>query len=123
MTRILLDANLSPRTAQFLAERFKFDVVALSTLGLSHLDDFEVIAQARMDSRIVVTFDVDFGRLFHRYERGQGGIIVLRLADQSVASVNRALERLFIDPVVDAITLERSLVIVDESRIRVITEP
>jgi len=123
VTRILLDANLSPRTAHFLTERFEFDVVALSTLGLSHLDDFEVIAQAKVKRRILVTFDVGFGRLFHRYERGQVGIIVLRLADQSVASANRALERLFIDPAVDAIALERSLVIVDESRIRVTTEP
>ncbi len=123
MTRILLDANLSPRTANFLTERFEFDVVALSTLGLSYLNDFEVIAQAKVKSRILVTFDVGFGRLFHRYERGQVGIIVLRLADQSVASANQALERFFADPKAQTIALERSLVMIDEARFRVTTEP
>ncbi len=122
MTRLLLDANLSPRTAQFLTQRFEFDTVALSTIGLSHLDDFEVMAHTKVEDRILVTFDVDFGRLFHRYERGLVGIIVLRLADQTVASANRALERLFTDPAAEALVFERSLVIVDEIRIRVTTD-
>jgi hypothetical protein len=37
--RRLLDANLSPRTAAFLIATFEFDVVALMSLGLAHLDD------------------------------------------------------------------------------------
>lgn len=47
MTRLLLDANLSPCTASFLVERFAFDAVALVSLGLAHLDDFQVIEFAK----------------------------------------------------------------------------
>lgn len=80
------------------------------------------MAHTKVEDRILVTFNVDFGRLFHRYERGLVGIIVLRLADQTVASANRALERLFTDPAAEALVFERSLVIVDEIRIRVTTD-
>lgn len=123
MTRLLLDANLSPRTAAFLLATFGLDVVALVSLGLSHLDDEQVIELAKREQRIVITFDLDFGRLYHRFARGRVGIIVLRLEHQSVASVNRSLERFFADPTSATIVLERSLVVIDDTRVRVITEP
>ncbi len=34
MTEFLLDANLSPESASFLATEFGFDIVDLGTLGL-----------------------------------------------------------------------------------------
>src|SRR5680860_707285 len=106
MTRLLLDAYLSPRTASFLIEIFAFDSVALISLGLAHLDDFQVIELVKRERRVLITFDLDFGKLFHHYERGQVGIIVLRLEHQSVSSANYALERFFSDPGTATIALE-----------------
>lgn len=93
------------------------------SLGLAHLDDFEVIELVKRERRVLITFDLDFGKLFHHYERGQVGITVLRLELQSVASANHALERFFSDPGTAAIALDRSLVVIDETQIRVTTEP
>ncbi len=123
MTRLLLDANLSPRTASYLVDRFELDVVSLLTLGLGHLDDLHVIEFAKQQRRILITFDAGFGTLYHRFERGQVGIIVLRLAHQSADSANRALERFFVDPMANTIALERSLELIDETRLRVTSEP
>jgi hypothetical protein len=61
--------------------------------------------------------------LYHRFERGQVGIIVLRLAHQSADSANHALERFFVDPMANTIALERSLELIDETRLRVTSEP
>lgn len=123
MKRFLLDANLSPRTATFLIDTFGFDVVALMSLGPAHLDDEQVIEPAKREQRIVITFDLGFGRLYYRYERGGVGIIVLRLAHQSVVAVNRVLGRFFADPTSATLALERSLVVIDDARVRVTTEP
>ena len=121
--RFLLDANLSPRTAAFLIATFGFDVVALMGSGFAHLRDEQVIELAKREQRVLITFDLGFGKLYHRYERGRVGIIVLRLAHQSAASVNQVLGRFFADPTSAAIPLERSLVVIDEARVRVTTEP
>ncbi len=118
----MLDANLSPETAAYLRATFGFDVVDLLTLGQSHLTDREIVAMAKRDSRVVITFDLDFGKIYHRWERGQIGAIVLRLEDQTVESVNLVLGRFFAN-VATTVSLERSLIVVDESRVRITSEP
>ncbi|MDQ3043737.1 MAG: DUF5615 family PIN-like protein [Chloroflexota bacterium] len=123
MSRFLLDANLSPRTALFLTATLRLDVVALTNLGLADLRDEEVIELAKRENRVIITFDLGFGKLYHRYERSRIGVIVLQLDHQSAASVNRALERFFADSASFAIALERSLVVIHDARVRVSTEP
>ncbi len=122
MLRFLLDANLSPETGAFLRATFDHDLVALLTLGLSHLTDREVVAMAKRGACVVMTFDLDCGQIYHQSERGEVGAIVLRLEDQTVESVNRVLGRLFAG-VAATISLDRSLVVVDESRVRITSEP
>jgi predicted nuclease of predicted toxin-antitoxin system len=123
VTRFLLDANLSPRNSAYLAATFGFDAIDLMSLGLTHLDDTEVIEMAKREGRIIITEDLDFGKLYYRYERGRVGIIVLRLRVQSAAAVNRVLGRFFADPVTASIPLDRSIVVIDDARVRVTTEP
>jgi predicted nuclease of predicted toxin-antitoxin system len=118
----LLDANLSPETAAYLRATIDFDVVDLLTLGQSRLSDREIVAMAKRDRRVVITFDLDFGKIYHQWERGQIGVIVLRLEDHTVESVNAVLGRFFAN-VAAKIPLERSLIVVDESRVRIASEP
>lgn len=119
MTRFLLDANISPRTAAFLVDEFGIDVATVTELLPPDAPDEEVVELAIRERRVVITFDVGFGKLYYRYQRGRVGVIVLRLANQSVASVNIVLGRFFADPMSDTIPLDRSLVVIDEARIRV----
>lgn len=123
MKRFLLDANLSPRNSEFLRDTFGFDAIDLITLGLTQLSDREVAEMAIREERIVITEDLDFGKLYHHYERAQFGVIVIRLRTQSSSAVNRVLNRFFSDPRNEKIPLDRSVVILDEWRVRVSSEP
>jgi len=122
MVRLLLDANLSPETAIFLSNVFGFDVVDLISLGLGDLADDEVVAVARRQRRAVVTFDLDFGEIYHRNQLGRFGAIILRLSDQTVESVIEALRRLFEQQPADDSWLG-ALLVVDDHKIRIVTEP
>ena len=110
---------MSPRTSVFLTDTFGFDATDLMTRGLAHLQDPEVIELARAEGRIILTFDLDFGRLYHRYEHGQIGIIILRLSLPTVNAVNNLLLRWFRDPATANLPLERSLVVIDSNRVRI----
>jgi predicted nuclease of predicted toxin-antitoxin system len=120
VTPFLLDANLSPETAAFLRDTFGFDATDLISRGLGHLRDVEVIALDKHEGRTTITFELDIQEIHRRGDLGAFGVILLRLHDQTVESVNRVLDRFFRDDAA-AIDLDRSLVVVDESRARVVT--
>ena len=78
MTRVLLDENFPAGAVRGL-EAAGHDVVsvAATTPGL---DDRGVLARARADSRVLLTFDADFGDLvFQRGEAPPPAIVYLRL--------------------------------------------
>ena len=120
MTRLLLDANLSPETRQHLVDTFGFDVVDLITERKAALSDADVVAFAKAQQRVIVTFDLDFGEIYHFAEKGHVGAIVLRLEDQTVEAVNRVLDAFFANAA-RGVVLHKSLVILDEHRARIIS--
>lgn len=119
MTPVLLDANVSPEIEAFLNSTFGLDAVHLRTLGLGKLSDDEIVLLAQREGRVIVTFDLDFGEMYSRGERGRFGVVVLRLEDQSPSYVKRVLERFFRQEAAD-INLTSSLVVLDGSRTRVV---
>jgi predicted nuclease of predicted toxin-antitoxin system len=122
MPPFLLDANLSPETTSFLVAAFGIDVTDLMSRGLSHLRDIEVVELAKREGRVIITFDLDLGEIYHRKERGRLGVIMLRLNDQTIEAVNSVLDRFFRTQAA-TIPLERSLVVIDETRVRIVSEP
>lgn len=60
--KFLLDMGLSRSTAAFLCS-IDYDAVHLRDLGLQRLGDDGIVRKARSESRIVLTHDLDFGRL------------------------------------------------------------
>lgn len=119
MTPLLLDANLSPDTGTYLRTELAFDAIHLRTIGLGELSDDEVVTLAKREGRVIITFDLDYGEIYKRWERGQIGVILLRLEDQTSSSVNRVLDRFFRQDA-PGIDLTSSLVILDEARTRVV---
>ncbi len=120
MTKFLLDANISPETRTYLAGTFGFDVTDLLTEQQAFLPDEDVVALAKRTQRVLITHDHDFGEIYHLKERGRFGVIILRLTDQTVESVNRVLGQFFSDPATAEIPLSTSLVVIEEHRIRVV---
>jgi predicted nuclease of predicted toxin-antitoxin system len=119
VTILLLDANLSPKSRAYLVQTFGFDVIDLITEGKAGLTDEQVVAWARSEGRVIVTFDLDFGEIYHFREPEDVGVIILRLDNQTVESVNSALDRFF-RGVGTEVDLDRSLVIVDDHRVRIV---
>ncbi len=121
MTRFLFDANLSPETARYLATTFGSDVLDLVGHRLGHLTDGAMVALAQQEQRVIITLDKDFGELYHRRARGQLGVIILRLRDKSIESVNEVLGRFFLSQA-NEIPWGSSLVVIDEKRVRIRSE-
>lgn len=119
MFKLLLDANLSPKTRQHLTERFNFNIIDLISENKYGLSDEEIIKLAKKEKRIIITFDLDFGEIYYLSEKGKVGIIVLRIEDKTVESVNKVLDKFF-QKEAKNIDLERSLVVIGESKIRII---
>lgn len=117
MSKFLLDANLSPETKIFLEKEFRFDVVSLLILNLGQLPDEKVVKIAQDQKRVIVTFDQDFGEMFYFKEAGNFGVIILKLENQTIESVNLTLKNFFNHHV--DINLENSLIIVEENKIRI----
>lgn len=90
MIRFLLDANLSPQTAKFLRS-LGFDTKSITEEKLGYFTDQEVVKLAKRQKRIIITFDLDFGEIYHEKEKSEVGIVVLRIKDQTVESANRTL--------------------------------
>ena len=61
-----VDAQLSPRTARWIANCFPVTAVPLRDLGLRDAGDDEVFAAARSAGAIVLTKDSDFVRLLEQ---------------------------------------------------------
>ena len=118
MLKLLLDANLSHKTRKYLEKKFDFNVIDLITENKYGMTDEQVIKLAKKEKRIIITFDLDFGEIYYFNERGKVGTIVLRLENQTVESVNKVLDKFF-QKEAKNIDLERSLVVIDENKIRI----
>lgn len=114
----MLDASLSPETTKFLRS-LGYDAKDLISKKLYFISDEKVIELAISEKRIVITFDLDFGYLYHFKFKSQVGIIILRLRDQTVESVNEILERFLRRKIIEKQKLEKSLIVIDEAEFRV----
>ena len=88
--RFLADAGVSPRTVEFLSA-LGHDAVHVRRLGLQRAPDIELVDRARADSRVVLTFDLDFGEILALGVLDKPSVILFRLADERAESVHRHL--------------------------------
>jgi predicted nuclease of predicted toxin-antitoxin system len=92
--KFLLDANLSRRTASYLAQTLGLEAVALEAVASRRLPDPRVAALAVREGYVLVTLDKRFGHAYAA-DPHHRGVILLQLEDQSRAAVDRVLERFF----------------------------
>ena len=122
MIFFLADENISPETADFL-EALGHPCRSLRRDGPHRLPDREIVALARQEGRVVLTHDLDFGQTYYLAEKGQVGILVLRLRHQTVEAVNHVLERFLKSGAISPETLQQSLVVLSENWYRVYRGP
>ena len=118
MVRFLLDENLSPETAKYL-QTLGYEAITVAHLHLESADDETIVEYARANEYMLVTLDLDFGYLFRILSPHQVGIVILRLENQTVESVNSALRRLLDIRALDDAENQKALIVVDEATIRI----
>lgn len=90
--RFLADAGLSPATVDFLIQ-LGHEAVHVRTLGMQRAPDADVVARARADSSVVLTFDLDFGDVLALGVLDKPSVVIFRLSDERPESVNRRPRR------------------------------
>jgi len=117
MLRFLADENIAPRVIEALKKE-KFDVSSVYEIGLSATPDEEILKVAEKEKRIILTHDKDFGNLVRQLYQPHGGVILLRLRNQSPQNVI-----LYLIPFLKKIKFDRiknRLVIFQEGKVRII---
>jgi len=88
--KFLLDMGLSPRMAAHLRQ-FGHDAVHLSEQRLETLSDPEIIEEARLENRILLTHDLDFGELMAAARLELPSVVTFRLRNMHPQNVQRYL--------------------------------
>ena len=114
--RFLADAGISPRTVEFLREN-GHDAVHVRELGLQRASDREIVDRALADSRILLTFDLDFGEILALGVLNGPSTVIFRLADERADAVNRRLE--VVESEQANALASGALVLVEDTRYRV----
>ena len=73
------------------------DAVHLRDEGLIRLPDSQIVAKAVAESRIVLTFDLDFAEILAIARSESPSVIIFRLRNQTPAAVNPRLFRVIAD--------------------------
>jgi predicted nuclease of predicted toxin-antitoxin system len=112
----LADAGISPKTVDFL-NQLGHEAVHVRTVGMERATDSDLVARARGDSSVVVTFDLDFGDILALGVLDKPSVIICRLSDERAESVNRRLATVLAERLAE---LELgALILVEDTRYRV----
>ncbi|MCO6455102.1 MAG: DUF5615 family PIN-like protein [Pirellulaceae bacterium] len=111
-----IDENLHSDAADLL-RKHGHDALTVREQGLRGRADSDIAEVCRQEERAIVTLDLDFSDIRNYPPQGYHGIIVLRLSDQSRASVLNVLGRII--PMFDTESPVGHLWIVDEHQVRI----
>lgn len=114
MIKFLADENIPIKAVKYLKQK-GFNIISVSEIkpGLS---DKEVIKLANKQNRIIITFDLDFGKLIFKEKLKVKGVILLRFTPKSPQQVAEKIEHLL----QAEIPLENFLLIIKDRSIRIL---
>lgn len=114
--RILADMGVDMRVVLWLRSQ-GHDATHLRDEGLQRLPNGEIFVKAIAESRVILTFDLDFGEILALSKGRKAGVVLFRLRNTRTPNVIQRLSSVLSDRVEP---LERgAVVIVQESRHRV----
>jgi predicted nuclease of predicted toxin-antitoxin system len=116
--KFLLDANISHETATYL-RKLGYGAKTVAQFRLGRATDERIARYAAQNKYVVVTFDLDFGYLYHLFTKYRTGVLILRLQDQRVESVNRVMGQLHKKGILKDGDNQSKLIVADEKRIRI----
>ena len=113
--KFLLDMGISPTTGTYLAE-LGYDNIHLINENMETAGDSEILRKAKDENRIILTHDLDFGKLLATSGTNSPSIVIFRLKNMRPENVNKFCE-IIISRFADS--LEKGAILsVGDSRIR-----
>lgn len=113
--KLIVDMNLSPRWVDLLIDA-GIDALHWSSLGAMNAPDSEIMAFARINGFVVLTYDLDFSAILAATHRDKPSVVQIRAADVSPDAIGK--------PVIDALRqmttelAEGALLTIEPSRTR-----
>lgn len=114
--RFLADMGVS-QTAVAQLQREGHDALHLLDVGLERLADAAILEKGRAESRIVLTFDLDFGDLLAAGGQDGPSVVIFRTRDARAKSVLQRLRLVLAEAATDLAA--GAIVIVENQRFRV----
>lgn len=84
--RLLIDMNLSPKWALFLADH-QFQAVHWSTVGSLNAGDGDLMAYALNEDYVILTHDLDFGSILAAMKGRGPSVVQIRAGDVSPSAI------------------------------------
>lgn len=114
--RLLLDNPVSPQLKPALAGA-GHDVDHVRDRGLAAAEDRAVLDLARLEDRVIVTQDMDFGTLLAADGANKPSVVLLRFSDSRPA--NHISNLMTILPTVESELLQGAIVVVTDQGVRI----
>jgi predicted nuclease of predicted toxin-antitoxin system len=112
--KLLTNENFPLKSVLFLREK-GFDVKHIGT-DFPGIKDSEVVNLAVKESRIIITFDKDYGTLiFKKGYRPKCGVIFFKWTKFNPEAPGKVIDRLFTDKKLE---FENALTVIDDKNIR-----
>jgi predicted nuclease of predicted toxin-antitoxin system len=92
--KFLLDMGLARSTVAFLRAQ-GYDALHLREEGLQRLEDQQIIRKAQVEGRVILTHDLDFGRIVALSRGRSPSVITFRLENMQPSQVNYYLTEVF----------------------------
>ncbi len=112
--KLLFDENIERSIVEYF-QALGYDYVWIVETD-SGTSDRVVLDRARKGKRVLITADLDFGRLVFQQKHAHNGIIVLRLTDQTAhqkaVSLNGVLKQY-------STMIPESFVVIEQSKVRI----
>ncbi len=89
--RFLADMGISPKSVTYLQAN-GHDAVHLIEEDLHRLSDHDILTKARVEGRVVLAHDLDFGDLMAASGARLPSVVIFRLSNMAAANVNRYLD-------------------------------
>jgi len=114
--KFLADMCISPKTVGFLRS-LGYEINRAGELGLSASRDREIIDYAAKNSMVLITMDLDVGRMIALMGGRKPSVLLLRLINPTVENVNKKVSHTLHETM--SKLEEGVIVVIEEQRIRI----
>jgi len=115
--KFLADMGISQSTVRWLRQ-LGYDAVHLREQGLQRLPDDAIVEKARLENRVILTCDLDFGALLAVSGAKLPSVIIFRLDNERPDNINRRLAFIFNSAAMTTLE-EGAIILVEQGRHRI----